>query len=134
MAVAAPRRRSNRDEYRFRAGQRLADLGREFQPTPVDVRFHQRLEPRLPDRHPASQQTIDLGLVLVDTSHMVAEIGKARAGNQSDIASADHRDAHASLSSRGGKVMGFSRAMRSISSDPWIYGENEMEHLRRRVI
>jgi hypothetical protein len=68
-------------------------FGREFEPAALDVRLDQRLSPapRSACDRPAG---LDLGLVLVDASHMMAEIGKAGAGNQSDIAGADHRDTH----------------------------------------
>ena len=39
-------------------------------------------------------KAVDLRLVLVDAADLVPEIGKAGAGDEPHIASADHRDAH----------------------------------------
>ena len=75
----------------------VGQIGGEGQPPALGIGLDQRLEPRLPDRHPAGVQAVDLGLVLVDAGHVMAEIGEAGAGHEPDIAGADHRDAHAYL-------------------------------------
>src|SRR5690606_10255972 len=54
-------------------------------------------QPRLIDRDAAVLQRGDLRGVLVDAHHFVAEVGKAGAGNQSDIARTDHGDFHGNL-------------------------------------
>ena len=54
----------------------------------------QRVEPGLEDRDLAAAQGCDLVGVLVDAGDLVAEIGKAGAGNQPHIARADHGNAH----------------------------------------
>ena len=73
----------------------VGEVGGEGQPATLGIGLDQRLEPRLPDRHPAGVEAVDLGRVLVDAGHMVAEIGEAGAGHEPDIAGADHRDTHA---------------------------------------
>ena len=73
------------------------EVGREGQPPALGIGLDQRLEPRLPDRHPAGIQAVDLRRVLVDAADAMAEIGKAGPGNEPDIAGADHRDTHALL-------------------------------------
>ena len=92
MAVAAPRRRADRDEHRVGVRDRRGQVGGEIQPLGLDVGRHQRVEPGLEDRHLAAPQRRDLAGVLVDAGDLVAEIGKAGAGYQADIAGADHRD------------------------------------------
>ncbi len=94
MAIAAPRRRADRDEHRLGSLHSLGEVGREVEPAALDIGLDQRLEPRLPDRHLAGIEAVDLVLVLVDAGHMVAEIGEAGARHEPDIAGADHRDAH----------------------------------------
>ena len=73
---------------------RLRQVGGEGQPACAHVAGDQLVEPRLVDRHLAALERRDLAGVLVDADHVVAEIGKAGAGNEADIAGADHRDAH----------------------------------------
>ena len=58
------------------------------------------LEARLVDRHLAFLQARDLAFVLVDAGDFDAEFGKAGAGNQADIAAADHRNAHSKTPAR----------------------------------
>src|SRR5436853_3100489 len=94
MAVAAPRRGPDGDEHGLRSGHALLEIGGEGEAPAADVALDQLVEARLEDRHLALLQRRDLPSVLVDAGHVVAEIGKARAGNQADIARADHRDAH----------------------------------------
>ena len=97
VAVAAPRRSPDRDEDRFRALDALGEIGREAQAAALGIGLDQRLETRLPDRHDAVLQRIDLARILVDAADFVTEIGKARAGDEPHIAGADHRNAHSSL-------------------------------------
>ena len=77
---------------------RLGQIGREGQPALAHVLGHEIAQPRLEDRDLAAVQRLDLGRVLVDAADVVAEIGKAGAGDQADIARSDHRDAHQGLS------------------------------------
>ena len=94
MAIAAPRRGSDRDEHRFGALDAGRQVGRESQPPALDIGLDQGLKPRLPDRHLAGVQAVDLAGVLVDADHLVAKVGKARARDEPDITGADHCNAH----------------------------------------
>ena len=94
MAVAAPRRRADRDEHGVGPGDRRLQLGRETQPAGRDVARHQLVEAGLVDRDLAAPQPLDLAGILVDAGHRDAEFRKTRAGHQADIACTDHRDAH----------------------------------------
>ena len=96
VAVAAPRRRADRDEDRVGLGHRALQIGGEAQPPRAHVGGDQIVEAGLVDRHLAALQRRDLAGVLVDAGDVVAEIGKAGPGNEADIAGADHRDAHQS--------------------------------------
>ena len=95
MAVAAPRRRADRDEHRvgFAPPAPARSVVKISRPG-LHVGGHQLVEARLEDRDLAALQRCDLAGVLVDAGDLVAEIGKAGAGHQADIARADHRDAH----------------------------------------
>ena len=66
----------------------------KVQPAALGVRLYEALEARLPDRHLAVVEAVDLGFVLVDAADLMAEVGKAGARNEPDITSADHRDTH----------------------------------------
>ena len=94
MAVAAPRRRADRDEHRIGLGDRRRQIGGEVEPPGLDVGGHQRVEPGLEDRDLAAVQRRDLVGVLVDAGDLVAEIRKAGAGHQPHIARANHGNPH----------------------------------------
>ncbi len=95
MAVAAPRRRADRDEHRVGGRNRGRELGGELQPAAARIGRDQLVQPRLEDGHFAALERGDFAAVLVDAGHLVAEIGKAGPGNEADIAGADHGNAHA---------------------------------------
>ena len=94
MAVAAPRRRADRDEDRIGFRDRRVQIGGEGEPPGLDVAGDQRIEARLEDRNLAPLQRIDLAGILVDASDLVAEIRKTGAGDQPDIACANHGNPH----------------------------------------
>ena len=102
MAVAAPRRRADRDEDRRRPPSGAGEVGREEQPLLAHVLGDELGQPRLEDRHLAAPQRSDLAGVLVDAGHDMAEVGKAGAGDQADITRADHGNAHALALPSGG--------------------------------
>jgi hypothetical protein len=93
-ACPSPRRRADRDEHRVGLGDRAFQIGRKIEPAARHVVGDETVEIGLVDRDLALAQRRDLLLVLVDAGDVMAEIGKARAGNKADIAGADHRDAH----------------------------------------
>ena len=94
MAVAAPRRRADRDEDRIGLGDRRGEIGGEIEPPGLHVGGHQRIEPGLENRDFAAAQARDLVGVLVHAGDLVAEIREAGAGNQPHIARADHGNTH----------------------------------------
>ena len=94
MSVAAPGGRADRDEDGLGACQSLGQVEGEREAACLDVLGKEAAQPGLEDRDPAIFQRGDLGGVLVDANHVMAEIRKADAGDQSDISGADHRDAH----------------------------------------
>src|SRR6185437_1595233 len=94
VAVAAPRRRADGDEHRVGLRHRRLELGGELQPARADVAGDERIEPRLEDRHHAALERVDLGRVLVDAGHFVAEVRETSSRYKPDIAGADHGNAH----------------------------------------
>ena len=95
MTVAAARRRADGDEDGVRRANRLGAVQGEGQAAVAHIGRDQILKARLIDRHPPGVQMIDLGGVLVDAGHHVAEVGETGPGNKPDVAGADHCDAHA---------------------------------------
>jgi hypothetical protein len=94
MAVAAPRRRADRDEHRLRLGDRPREVGGEIEPPLAHVGGHQAVEAGLEYGNVSIAQARDLGAVFVDAGHVVTEVGKACPGHEPDISGADHGDAH----------------------------------------
>ena len=87
-------RRADGDEHRVGTGNRRRRVGGEAEPAGGDVGFHQHLEPGFEDGNLAPAQTPDLVFVAVDADHLDPELGEARAGDEPDVAGADHHDAH----------------------------------------
>jgi hypothetical protein len=97
MAIAAPRRRADRDEHRIGLGDRRGEVGGKIQAPGLCVGRDQRVEARLENRDFAPAQAFDLVAVLVDAGDVVAVVRKTGAGHQPDIAGAYHRNSHALL-------------------------------------
>ncbi len=94
VAVAAARRRADRDEDGVGLGHRPFRSVAKLKPPGLHVGGDQVVEARLVDRHLAALKRRDLGGVLVDADDVMAEIGKAGPRNEADVAGADHCDAH----------------------------------------
>ena len=94
MAVAAPRRRADRDEHGVGASDRGFEIGREAQPPGRRIAGDQVFETGLVDRNLPARQPLDLAGLLVDAGHTDAEFRETRARDQTDITCPDHRDAH----------------------------------------
>jgi len=77
MAVAAPRRRADRDEHRVGFRDRHLQIGGKIEPPGLDVGGDQRIQPGLEDRDFPAAQGFDLYRILVHAGDLVAEIGKA---------------------------------------------------------
>ena len=94
MAVTAPRRRADGNEYRLRARHRASEIGGERQSPRRDIAPDELVESRLVDRHPPRLERRDLRRVLVDAHHIVPEVRQTRPRHQADIARTDHHDMH----------------------------------------
>ena len=79
------------------SADRLLQVGGEGQAAFARVLGDEFGQARLEDRDLAAVERLDLGRILVDAADVVAEIGKAGAGDQADIACSDHRDPHQRL-------------------------------------
>ncbi len=66
----------------------------KLEPTAAHVAFNKLAQPGLEDRNLAAVERCDLGGILVDADHVMAEIGETGAGNKPNIAGADHRHMH----------------------------------------
>ncbi len=95
MTVAAPRRRADSNKYRIGLRHRPRNVGCEIQPSGLDGIRNQPVEIGLEYRDRAALQRRDLGGVGIYARHLMAEIGKAGAGNQPHITRADHGNPHA---------------------------------------
>ncbi len=96
VAVAAAGRRADSDEdgVGFGDARRLVS---KFQPALADVGFDEVRKSRLEDRNFALLERGDPARILVDAGDLMAEIGKAGAGDEPDITGADHANAHYDL-------------------------------------
>src|SRR5262249_41332713 len=70
------------------------EIGREPQPALGEVAADQLLEARLVDGDAALLEHRDLGLVDVDAEDVVAALGEARPGHQTDVAGPDDTQFH----------------------------------------
>ena len=94
-AVAAARRRADREEDHLGVLHRRLKVGFEAEPAPPEVGRYEFTEPRLENGNTtASRKRSDLLLVIVDADDLMAEIGETGRGNQADIAGANHQYAH----------------------------------------
>ena len=131
-------RRADRDELQRAVRDRCVDVGGEAQAPGRDVARDHRLEPRLVDRHAAVVEDRDLARVDVEAQHVVADLGEAGAGDETDVAGADHRDLHARCSQRaasealiGGERGHRIRGLRDRPADDEIVGAAAHRGFRR---
>jgi hypothetical protein len=94
VAIAATGRRADRDEHRLGTANRGSKIGGEGEPAGSDVFRHHLVQARLIDRHVAFVQGGQLVGIDLDHCDFGAELGEAGAGDQADIAAADHRNTH----------------------------------------
>ena len=94
VAVAAPRRRADRDEHHIGRGDRRSEVGGKIQSPGLYVGSDQRIEARLENRDFTPAQAFDLVAILVDAGDLVAVVRKTGAGHQPDIARANHGNPH----------------------------------------
>jgi hypothetical protein len=93
-AAVLVRRRADCDELQRAMRDRRVEVGREPEPARGDVAPDHRFQPRLVDRYAAVVQDRDLARVDVDAQYVVADLGEARAGDETDVPGADHGDLH----------------------------------------
>ena len=98
MAVAAPRRRADRDEYRIGVFDGLREVRGEGEAAGEAVAVDQYVEAGLVDRDFAALQRLDLALVLVDADHLMSKVGEAGAGDKPDITRTNHCHTHVTTS------------------------------------
>ena len=89
------RRCANGDENVFRYSYSRGHVTRERQQPALHRLFHQRLQARFVDGDVTRLQSRKLALVVVDTGHMVAHLGKAGPRDQTYVSRSDDSDAHA---------------------------------------
>ncbi len=88
------RRRADGDELQRAVRHGLVDVRGEREPARLDVAADHRLEAGLVDGDPALLQDVDLARIHVEAQDVVAHFREAGAGDQADVARADHRDLH----------------------------------------
>ncbi len=88
------RRGADGDEDNLGLTNATGERGGEGQPLLALVPADQFLEPGLVDRDLAALQQAHLDRVLVDADDVVAVLGQAGPGHQSDIPAANHRYLH----------------------------------------
>ena len=84
-------RRADRDELQGSMGDRRVDIGGESQPATGDVAPDHLLQTWLVYRNSAALEGLDLAGIDVQTHHVVADLGEAGSGDETDIAGPDHR-------------------------------------------
>ena len=77
--------RADRDHLEQAVRDAFGGIGREPQPALGHVALDQLVEARLVDGHLAAIETLDLARIDVDADDLVARIGEARSGDQSNV-------------------------------------------------
>ena len=86
--------RAHRDHLHAAVARALRRVGGEGESPGRHVGAHDLAQPRLEDRDLAAVQHRDLALVDVEAEHVVADVGEAGAGDETDVAGADDADFH----------------------------------------
>ena len=86
--------RADGDEDQVAVGYGTRCIGREIEPAGAVIGQHHILEPGLVDRDHALLEAAHLGLVDIDAEHVIADLGKAGAGDQTDVSGAEDRYFH----------------------------------------
>jgi len=111
VAVAAARRRSDRDEHRVGLADGTGEIGGEIQPPGFHRSCDQPVQIGLENRYLAAVKRVDLAGVGIDASHAMAEIRETGAGYQPHIARPDHGNPHVLTRFRSKLTTLFSRAL-----------------------
>ena len=88
-------RRANGDELEQAVADALFGVGRELQPTFVEVALDHDVETRLVDGDLARLQACHLAGVDIDADDMIAGLGKAGARDQADVTRTEDCNFHA---------------------------------------
>jgi hypothetical protein len=99
--AAGALRRAHRNEDHGPPGDRLAHFGRKPQPPGGVVPRDHILQPGLVERAATGIQKRDAGRIAIHATDLVAELGQASAGDQTDIAGSNDADPHAALTAIG---------------------------------
>src|SRR6056297_948034 len=78
----------------LRTGNSVRQIGGESQPSRLAVADHQFGQTRFVDRNLTFAEAGNLGLIDINTRHIVAAVSKTGACDQTDIARANHRNLH----------------------------------------
>ena len=85
MAIPPARWGADCDENRASPGNACGQISGEVQPTRAGVDLDQFGQARFKDRHDACVQQLNLGRVLINADHIMAEISKASPGHEAHI-------------------------------------------------
>ena len=96
MAVAAPRRRSDRNEDRLRSRDRRSKIGRKGKSALPHVVSDEIVQAGFEDRHFPRLQGFDFLPVAVNTNDRMSEIRKTRSRHEPHVARTDHCNVHLS--------------------------------------
>jgi hypothetical protein len=88
-------RRTDRDELQDAVCNGGILIRREMQSAGSDVARDHRRESRLVNRHVALVQHLDLARIDIETQHVVADLGQAGPGDETDVTRTNHRHLHA---------------------------------------
>src|SRR5262245_33942965 len=94
MTIAAARRGADSDKDRLGFADSFAQMGREGEASSPHIVANNVPKTRLVDRYLAGAQLRDLRAIFVDTRDLMPEISNTGSGNKTNVASADHRNAH----------------------------------------
>ena len=90
-------RRAHRDELQLAMRHALGRRGGEPQAFGIGIGLDERIETGLMDGNFAPLEAFDLLGVDVDAQHVIAGIGKAGAGDQTDVTGSEYGDSHVFL-------------------------------------
>jgi hypothetical protein len=88
-------RRTHSNQLQQAVSHAFLRIRREPQASGFRIALDDLVQPRLVDRNFAFPEHVDLARIDIDTQHLIARIGKARAGDQAHVTGAKNRNFHA---------------------------------------
>jgi hypothetical protein len=85
---------ADRDKLKKTVINTFGDVGRELESSGFAVAFQVVVQARFVDRHVSRVQAVDLVLVDIDADNVIAGLGHARTGHQTDITGTENRQFH----------------------------------------